>query len=81
MELLINYEVLTFKSAEEMSWCSSSQSNKTSWVELGNIHFFFLGFYQKNDHPNENLWVVLSCGSVCYAIQRGLTFQSVNEIL
>ena len=52
MELFINYVVLTFKPAEEMLWCS--YSNKTSWVELGKI-YFFSGFYQKNDHPNENL--------------------------
>ena len=38
MELFINYVVLTVKSAEEMLWCS--YSNKTSWVELGKIHFF-----------------------------------------
>ena len=78
MELFINYVVLTFKPAEEMLWCS--HSNKTSWVELGKIHFF-LGFYQKNDHPNGNLWAVLSCVSACYAIQSGLTFESVNENL
>ena len=38
MELFSNYVVLTVKSAEEMLWCS--YSNKTSWVELGKIHFF-----------------------------------------
>ena len=33
------------------------------------------------DHPSEDYWAVLSCGTVYYAVQGGLTFESVDEIL
>ena len=33
------------------------------------------------DHSNESYWVVLSCGTVYYAVQGGSTFWGVDEIL
>ena len=28
----------------------------------------------KCDHSNESYWAVLSCGTVCYAVQGGFSF-------
>ena len=33
------------------------------------------------DHSNESYWAVLSCGTVYYAVQGGLTFESLGKIL
>ena len=35
----------------------------------------------KCDHSNESYWAVLSCGTVYYAAQGSLTFESVDKIL
>ena len=34
----------------------------------------------KWDHSNESYCAVLSCAAVCYAVQGGLTFESVDEV-
>ena len=35
----------------------------------------------KRDQPNESYWAVDSCGTLYYAVQGGLTFESLGEIL
>ena len=35
----------------------------------------------KCEHSNESYWAVLSCGTVCYAVQSGFNFESVDGIL
>ena len=35
----------------------------------------------KRDQPNESYWAVHSCGTLYYAVQGGLTFESLGEIL
>ena len=35
----------------------------------------------KCHHSNESYWAVLSCGTLYYAVQGGLTFESLGEIL
>ena len=47
----------------------------------GGSNFWVSGRNPKWGHSNEIYWAVLSCGAVYYAVQGGLTSDSVDEIL
>ena len=45
------------------------------------LTFEFVDEILKCDHSHGSYWAVLSCGTVCYAVQGGSNFLSLDEIL
>jgi len=45
------------------------------------LTFEFVYEILKCDHSNESFWVVLSCGTIYFAVKVGLTAEPVDEIL
>ena len=50
------------------------ENNATKQGSSGSIIFESVDEILKCDHSNESYWAVLSCGTVYYAVQSGLTF-------
>ena len=81
--------VLTFESADEILKFNIQMKATEQYFPV----ILFIMLYKvvltlksvdeilKRDQPNESYWAVDSCGTLYYAVQGGLTFESLGEIL
>ena len=74
--------VLTFKSVDEIPLCDHSNKaieqyfHMVLFIMLYKVvlTFKFVDETPVCDHSNESYWAILSCGTVCYAVQGGSNF-------